>query len=557
MGKKWNRVLHLSILILFGMCSDMDASPFAYISNSGDNSVSVIDTKTNSVAATVSVGTKPYGVAVHPEGTVAYIANFGSSTVSVIDAALNAVVATVPVGTNPFGIAVDPAGTFAYVANYSDNTVSVIDLTENAVTATIRVGANPIGVAVNPDGSYVYAANYTGNTVSVISTISNTITATIAVGANPTGITVNPSGSYAYVANSGSNSVSVINTTSNTVTATITGTGISTPWGVAVNPSGTYGYVSSFSGSQVSVFDTASNAVTNSISVGSHPIGLTVHIAGTYTYVANYSDGTVSVIDNATNAVVTEISVGSRPYALGVFTAPYGSAPTVTTTSPVSDAIDVSTSATIKATFSDTMNPATLTSSTFLLSGGITGTVTYNSANKTATFTPSATLSEYTSYTATLTTGIMNSSGTSLASNYSWNFKTSVGSGCFIATTVYGSYDDVHVRMLRKFRDRHLLPHALGAAMVRMYYQYSPPVANFMRLHPFLKRPARWLLTPIVFFIQYPLCLLFITILGLITILGEAMKRFKKSTAKDPLVSSPYRRKVAMCPPDRMPPRSP
>lgn len=521
MKRVWKEAICLILWISLGVCSDIAASPYAYISNSGDNTVSVIDMSANSVTKTVSVGKKPYGVAVHPEGTYAYVANFGSHSVSVINTAKYTVAGTISVGTNPYGIAVNPAATFAYVTNYSDNTVSVIDLSLNSVTATINVGANPIGVAVNPTGSYVYIANNSGNTVSVINASTNAIAATINVGTNPIGIAVNPSGEYVYVANAGGNSVSVIDAANNTVTATITGTVISNPWGVAVNPAGTYGYVSSFGSSKVSVFDTTSNTVISNISVGDNPIGVTVHIAGTYTYVANYSDASVSVIDNSTNAVTTTITVGSYPFALGISTAAYGTATTVTATVPTSGAADVSPSAAIKATFSEAMDSSTITSSTFLLSGGITGTVAYNSTTKIATFKPSTNLSKNTTYTATLTTGITSSAGTPLASNYTWSFTTNDDTGCFIATAVYGSSDDIHVLILRKFRDRYLLPYALGAAMVHLYYRYSPPIADFMREHPLSKIPARWILSPIVFFIRYPFCLPSVLGLGLIVIIGR------------------------------------
>ena len=74
------------------------AAPFAYITNTGSNSVSVIDTATNTVVATVAVGFAPLGVAVNPAGTRVYVANNGTNSVSVIDTATNTVVTTVTVG---------------------------------------------------------------------------------------------------------------------------------------------------------------------------------------------------------------------------------------------------------------------------------------------------------------------------------------------------------------------------------------------------------------------------------------------------------------------------
>jgi YVTN family beta-propeller protein len=81
----------------------------AYITNLGSNSVSVIDTATNTVTVTIPVGVGPYGVAVSQDGSKLYVTNETSDTVSVIDTATNTVIATIPVGTTPRGVAVPPA----------------------------------------------------------------------------------------------------------------------------------------------------------------------------------------------------------------------------------------------------------------------------------------------------------------------------------------------------------------------------------------------------------------------------------------------------------------
>ncbi len=81
--------------------------------------------------------------------THAYIVN----SVSVIDTTSNTVVATVSVGGSPLEVAITPDGTRVYVTNGNDNTVSVVDAASNTVVATVRVGALPFGVAITPDGT--------------------------------------------------------------------------------------------------------------------------------------------------------------------------------------------------------------------------------------------------------------------------------------------------------------------------------------------------------------------------------------------------------------------
>ena len=91
----------------------------AYITNGSfsNNDVSVIDTATNTVIATIPVGSTPYGVAVTPDGSKVYVTNFGSNTVSVIDGATNTVIATIPIANSPGGVAVTPDGSKVYVTN--------------------------------------------------------------------------------------------------------------------------------------------------------------------------------------------------------------------------------------------------------------------------------------------------------------------------------------------------------------------------------------------------------------------------------------------------------
>jgi len=87
-----------------------------YVTNGAPlNTVSVIDTATNTVSATIPVGADPSGVAVTPDGSKVYVGNFGSNTVSVIDTATNTVSATIPVGSAPNHVSIQRDPRFAGV----------------------------------------------------------------------------------------------------------------------------------------------------------------------------------------------------------------------------------------------------------------------------------------------------------------------------------------------------------------------------------------------------------------------------------------------------------
>ena len=95
---------------------------------------------------------------------------------------------------------------------------------------------------------------------------------------------------------------------------------------------------------------------------------------------------------------------------------------------PIPDEENVSTSQPIYAAFRQPMNPATLTSTTFTVSGGpygvVPGVVRYDAATYEATFTPHLPLAANTTYTAHLSTAVRATDGTSLAAPVSWQFTT-------------------------------------------------------------------------------------------------------------------------------------
>jgi hypothetical protein len=76
----------------------------------------------------------------------------------------------------------------------------------------------------------------------------------------------------------------------------------------------------------------------------------------------------------------------------------------------------------------------------------------------------------------------------------SWEFN------CFIATAAYDSPFHSHVEILRNFRDNYLITNKLGRKLVKLYYRYSPSLANIIAKHKILKIAVRISLLPLVVF---------------------------------------------------------
>ena len=93
------------------------------------------------------------------------------------------------------------------------------------------------------------------------------------------------------------------------------------------------------------------------------------------------------------------------------------------------------------------------------------------------------------------------------------------GGPCFIATAAYGTPLHADLKTLRDFRDKYLLPTAPGQALVRWYYQNSPPMARYLAEHESPRTMARAILATIVYVIRYPasVAIVFIFVLLLMT----------------------------------------
>jgi hypothetical protein len=83
----------------------------------------------------------------------------------------------------------------------------------------------------------------------------------------------------------------------------------------------------------------------------------------------------------------------------------------------------------LTATFSEPLEPASVNTATFLVTAaatgvGIVGTVSYNTASQQAIFLPSSTLAASTTYTVTLTTGIKDVAGNTMAASNVFTFTT-------------------------------------------------------------------------------------------------------------------------------------
>lgn len=299
--------------------------PNMYVVCDSMNSVYAIDTDKDTIVATINVGNNPWGIVVSHDGKKAYVVNSGDDSVSVIDTITNTVESTIYVekyhGMNPRDIVISPDGAKLYICDSSS--ISVVDVNTKKIVATIGNSVlvdgalcpamfSPTSLTISPDGTKLYVLD-SGGSVIVIDTNKNAITATISNIISfpdiPSGISITPDGNKLYVTTGLStkiiNTITIIDTNTNNVIDSID-IGSKKVGRVVFNSDGTRAYING-DNTSVRVLDTANNAVISTVRAddmtfgenGIRDIGLTYD--GTKLYVIS---DMLRVIDTSTNKIV-------------------------------------------------------------------------------------------------------------------------------------------------------------------------------------------------------------------------------------------------------------
>jgi Ice-binding-like/Bacterial Ig-like domain len=164
------------------------------------------------------------------------------------------------------------------------------------------------------------------------------------------------------------------------------------------------------------------------------PTGATVTGAVTYSgTTATFTPAALLAASSVYTATITTGAKDSTGNALAsnfVWSFTTGTVPTVISTNPVNAAVGIPINRKITATFSQAMNPATVTAagvfSLMVTTGGalVPGTATFVAANNTVIFSPTANLLPNKQYTAGISTAAQSLAGNGLAANYVFSFTT-------------------------------------------------------------------------------------------------------------------------------------
>ena len=355
---------------------------FAYVSNTGSNTVSVLDLVNVRPDRVLQVGAEPSGITANPKRNEIYVVNSGSGTVAVINAETNQIVSTIGVHKLPYSIDVDHEGRLGYVANSGSNSVSVIDLARREQIAVVGTGEQPGVARVSPDSRSLVVSNRGSGSVSIFEIApfvadaapapprlravfsgcpgatdvaipyagkayiacssghqlmvigladprgagkpdaflaSDHLVAMLDVGHTPVHLAVKPDGGEIFVSNFDSNSVSEVSTWTNEVGGTYL-VGSRPTHGLVSGDNGSL-WVSNFGGDAITLYSIDDGRLVGGVRAGSGPDSIALSSDEHLLLVANYGSGDIAVIRTQGRngpELFTMLAAGKHPAAIAI-----------------------------------------------------------------------------------------------------------------------------------------------------------------------------------------------------------------------------------------------
>ena len=163
-----------------------------FTSNVDSNTITAIEKSSDPSGwkeSNIAVGKGPEGIDISPDDKEVWGANSGDGTVSIIETASGKVTHTFDVRTKHSNrLKFTPDGKLALISDPDINELVIVDTASRKITKKLNVGRNPGGILIVPDGSRAYVALAGDNAVAVIDLHTLEVSGKIPTGQGPDGL---------------------------------------------------------------------------------------------------------------------------------------------------------------------------------------------------------------------------------------------------------------------------------------------------------------------------------------------------------------------------------
>ncbi|PEU43757.1 YncE family protein [Bacillus toyonensis] len=312
--------------ILNGTLSLLPVSPnppiYAFTANKDDNTLSVINTATQTVQHVINLLYQPIKVAVNPNKAYILVLHSNDNSVSMIKNETLAITSTFSIN-KPIDIEFSPDNQFAYILNISTDSmeITIINLLTQTISNTISLGGFGFSsIAIDPNGQYAYIVNYT--TWSIVKVALNTGEIVVDLPTSndyPYIIETSSLDGFAYVTEelvaSGTILTIIDLSTFQEIRFILTRAYYNSF--LALSPNQPVALLGEETTDEINIIDTVQGQSTGTISIND-PADAAFTPDGQFIYIAQPEQNTVTILNSVDYTVNTVVTVGASPISITI-----------------------------------------------------------------------------------------------------------------------------------------------------------------------------------------------------------------------------------------------
>jgi YVTN family beta-propeller protein len=305
-----------------------------YVANSQGDDISIIDLATQKVVKTLKVGPIVHGVCAQADGRRAFATIESENSLKVIDTKTNTVTDTIALGGRPNECAATNDGRYVVVPLLAPANLSVVvDIAEKKIVKSFKT-VHPHNCFTPEGGSntIVYCEERDASRIHRIDLAKMEVTNEVKVAGDPRPFVVTADEKTLYTALSGLHGVAIIDLVHETMAQVALPP---MPWlncrveppntpvhGVSLTKDGKKLWITSVSDAGVYVYDIASKKLGKKITVGACPNWISFSADGKYAGVSNADTDDTSILDVKAEKEIARVKVGTAPKRVLVIEVP-------------------------------------------------------------------------------------------------------------------------------------------------------------------------------------------------------------------------------------------
>ena len=285
-----------------------------FVANEGSDNITLINRFNYRVIDVIKTGRAPRGMVYSPLTQQLYVSNSGDNSVVVIDLNTRRILRTIQLnfGDEPSRLLLSPDEQNLYILNRGSNTLIVYDIFSFQEIDRATLGITPASMAIDRLSGYVYVSNLYSENIYIYRSVGQSAPGTIEIGGAPSEIIVDGRNKVMYLAHHRQRKLSLMDLSTGSITGTLN---LCSPAvGLAYHPATRQLYAALGECSEIAILKPENEINLGQINLPDSPGLLTLDPESRHLMAVMPGSNRLAVINVINQELIAQIEVGERPY---------------------------------------------------------------------------------------------------------------------------------------------------------------------------------------------------------------------------------------------------